>query len=276
MLTVVNLLKMQEDKKINNLAISIVTYNSKEIFKTLNSLQKELKDHPEVEVYVFDNHSSEEYQKKLREYESDHFTITFFAENKGFGFGHNYNARLANEELFLVCNPDVLINQKSVALMVDYMKKHPEVSLTAPKVLNADGTPQYLMRQKLDVFDYMIRFVPFKAVKKIFDDRLSKYECREVTDSDEIQEVLFVSGCFMLFQKKDFDAINGFDERFFMYFEDNDICRRLRDAGGKIIYLPQATIIHFYGKEAHKSRKIFGIFMRSMKTYFDKWGWQFF
>lgn len=68
-------------------------------------------------------------------------------------------------------------------------------------MLNEDGTTQYLVRQKLDVFDYMLRFIPFQFVKKIFDKRLSIYECRDLSDT-ETTDIKMGSGCFMLIDRK--------------------------------------------------------------------------
>lgn len=259
-----------------SIAISIVTYNSTETFKTLENLAKEILPHFKAQVFLFDNHSDENFRARLKTFESEKIQITYHTENTGFGFGHNYNARLTDAEYLVVCNPDILIDRESFQLLLEHIASHPETAFAAPKVLNPDGSSQYLIRQKLDVFDYMLRFIPFKLIKKIFDKRLAFYECREITERDTDQEILFASGCFMFYRKADFDAVKGFDERFFMYFEDNDICQKTRKLGKKIMYLPHAKVVHFYSRDSHKSGKVFSIFMRSMKAYFDKWGWRFF
>lgn len=261
---------------IKKIAISVVTFNSAEAFKTINNLVHEILPTIPSELFIFDNNSDDAFKERLAKYAGPQIKITFYQENKGFGFGHNYNAKLTDSPYLVVCNPDILIDSQSLVGLYNYIEENSATALVAPKVLYPDGTTQYLMRQKLDVFDYMLRFIPFQFVKKVFHKRLAFFETRELTELTTPQKIPFVSGCFMFYRKKDFDAIQGFDERFFMYFEDNDICQRTRKSGKDITYVPQASVIHFYGRDSHKSRKVFMIFIRSMVTYFNKWGWRFF
>ena len=142
-------------------------------------------------------------------------------------------------------------------------------------MLNADGSIQYLVRQKLDVFDYMLRFVPIQFIKNIFDKRLAYYECRDLPE-DRTSHIKMGSGCFMVIDVDKYRQIQGFDERFFMYFEDNDLCLRFGQKGYKILYTPFETVTHLYEKGAHKNIKLFRIFMQSMFRFFNKWGWRFF
>ncbi|MBP1043680.1 glycosyltransferase family 2 protein [Vagococcus sp. BWB3-3] len=258
---------------MKTIAISIVTYNSQDVFETLDNIVTKIMPYIKTNIYVFDNNSSDEYKKKLKSYGTQ-MSIHYHHENMGFGFGHNYNASKCNDEYFIVYNPDILADHETLIKMHDFMEDQVEVGMCVPKVLNKDGSIQYLIRKRLNLFDYMLRFIPFKFIRRLFDKRLANYECRDL--SDERQEILFGSGCFMFFRTSIFKKIKGFDERFFMYFEDNDICQRLRAANEKIYYLPDATVIHFYAKGAHKSKKLFSIFIKSMVQYFNKWGWTFF
>lgn len=255
------------------IAVSIVTYNSKDIFDTLENFSSQILNNFPVKIYIFDNNSSEEYKEKLAEYKSEQIDIHFNGENKGFGYGHNKIANEISEEYLLLCNPDISVDKENFGKMFEYLVSHEDV-MVAPKVLYPTGEVQYLFRRKLDVFDYILRFVPFNFVKKIFHKRLAYFECRDL--SEDRQEVLFASGCFMLLRTSDYLSVDGFDERFFMYFEDNDFCQKLRINHKKIMYLPDAHVIHCYGKESHKSSKVFKIFIKSMTQYFNKWGWKFF
>lgn len=258
---------------IKAISISIVTYNSKDIFVTLDNIIEKLIPTVPLNIYIFDNNSSVEYKNKLKEYEK-YVNIYFHDDNKGFGFGHNYNLALSEDDYFLVYNPDIVVTSENLKKMYHFMEQHQDVTLSVPKVLNEDGSTQYLIRKRLAVFDYILRFIPFKFVKKMFNKRLTKFECRDL--SEEPQEISFGSGCFMFARRKDLIEIHGFDERFFMYFEDNDICQKIRQSNKKIYYLPNAEVTHFYAKGAHRNRKLFKIFLQSMYQYFNKWGWKFF
>ena len=217
-----------------------MTYNSKDFFKTLANLEKEILPYFPCKAYVFDNNSNEDYQKQLKEKINEQIEVTFGKENAGFGFGHNENAKISKEEYFLICNPDVLIKKDHFAKLFSYLKEN-DNTVVAPKVLNSDGTTQYLFRRRLTVFDYFLRYLPNSLVEKHFDKRLASYECRDLTD--DIQEVKFASGCFLFLRREDFLQVEGFDTRFFMYFEDNDFCQKLREKNKKIMYYPTAEII---------------------------------
>lgn len=259
---------------IAKVAISIVTYNSKHIFKVLDQLRGEFGQEDSVRFVIFDNNSQEEYKKKLAEYQ-DIADITFYHENNGFGFGHNHNLLHAPEKYFLVFNPDILLTKESLDLMLQYIEENPSISLLVPKVLNPDGTTQYLIRDRVSVFDYALRYIPFAFVKKMFAKRLESYECRNLPD-DKYSQIRIGSGCFMLVNGEDFKEVKGFDERYFMYFEDYDLCLELEKRNKKVMYTPFSTVIHYYERGAHKNSKLFKIFMKSMYKFFNKWGWRFF
>lgn len=256
------------------LLISIVTYNSKEMFRVLDNLRETLATSRFHRIVIFDNHSEPAYQDKLREYE-DIADIHFHESNEGFGFGHNYNLLEASAPYYLILNPDVIITKQALEELLALIKTEPDIGLVVPRVLYPDGTPQYLIRERVSVFDYALRFVPFNWVKKLFDKRLASYECRDLP-TDRVSQVRIGSGCCMLVRQEAFQAIGGFDPRYFMYFEDYDLCLELGKKNYRILYTPMTTIFHYYGKAAHKSYAMFKIFMRSMRQFFSKWGWKVF
>ncbi|MGP5430691.1 glycosyltransferase [Enterococcus malodoratus] len=258
-----------------NVTVSIVTHNSDKIFLSLDSLIETLGEDQTIQIRIFDNASEADYRKHLESYLAYPFIkIIFHEENKGFGFGHNANL-LGTDGYGIIFNPDIILSENHLKEMTNHLAEQPECGLLAPKILNEDGTTQYLIRNHLNVFDYMLRFIPFKFVKKLFAKRLAKFECRDLPD-DQDSLVRMISGSFMVADLAKFNEIDGFDERYFMYFEDNDLCRKMEQAGYKTVYSPQFTVIHLYERGAVKSRKLFFIFLQSMRKYFQKWGWQFF
>lgn len=256
------------------IVISIVTYNSRYIFEVLDNLIEELRDVNGVSIRVFDNNSNKSYKEKLSTY-SDDVELTFHNENIGFGKAHNLNLLNSNEPFFLILNPDAIVNKDGLANLVSILANNKRAAMAVPRILNKDGTTQYLIRERVSVFDYMLRYIKFKPIKKLFEKRLVKYECRHLAD-DEIVPIRIGSGCCMLIKSDIYKKLNGFDDRYFMYFEDYDLCLEIEKLGYQIIYNPFAKFVHFYGKEAHKNRKLFNIFMMSMYKFFNKWGWKFF
>ncbi|WP_318507248.1 glycosyltransferase [Bacillus sp. T3] len=253
-------------------AISIVTYNSQHIFTVLDNVKKEFGGDDRFRFVIFDNNSNPDYQKRLKEYE-DFVDITFYKENNGFGFGHNYNLLEATEDYFLVFNPDIILKREDLLKMISNMDNDRTISLLVPKVLNPDGTTQHLIRDRVTVFDYALRFIPFKFVKNIFDKRLASYECRNLP-GDRLIDIRIGSGCFMLIRGSVFKEVNGFDDRYFMYFEDYDLCLELKRRNKRIVYTPFSNVVHYYERGAHKNSNLFKIFIKSMIKYFNKWGWK--
>lgn len=265
--------------KINQkqpILISIVTANSQKIFQTLDTLLASINDQAMVEILIFDNASSIDYQERLKEYLKYPFVKIYFnQENKGFGYGHNHNLLTSDFSYAVIFNPDILVDQQTVVDLVKLLQEHPECAMLAPKILNEDGTTQHLIRQKLDVFDYVLRFIPARFVKQLFAQRLAKFECHDLSETTN-SYVRMISGSFMVVDVNKFKKVNGFDNRYFMYFEDNDLCLTFEKAGEKLLYTPLCTIVHLYGKGAHRNFKLFRIFLQSMVKFFNKWGWTFF
>lgn len=265
-----------ENNKKKPILISIVTANSKKIFQTLDTIIATIGEEPAIEFQIFDNNSTPEYQKRLREYLKYPFmNIYFNNENRGFGFGHNHTLLQSAAKYAVIFNPDILVDEQTVIDLVALLETHPECAMLAPKILNEDGTTQYLIRQRLALFDYVLRFIPFKFVKKMFDRRLNRFECRDLPE-DRDSYVRMISGSFMVVDVAKFKSINGFDTRYFMYFEDNDLCLSFEKANEKILYTPRYSAIHLYEKGAHRNFKLFRIFLNSMMKFFHKWGWTFF
>ncbi|EOT48046.1 MULTISPECIES: glycosyltransferase [Enterococcus] len=252
--------------------IGIVTHNSKDIFQTLDHFATFL-PHPKYQVIIYDNASEKEYVARLRQYDFVH--VLEGSENKGFGHGHNQIFLTQHSAIGVICNPDILVTQATLDQLTRLLTEDHTLAGVSPKVLNEDQTTQYLVRHKLTVFDYMLRFVPFRFVKRLFEKRLADYECRALPD-DQYSLIRMGSGCFMVIDIPKFQSINGFDERFFMYFEDNDLCLRFEQKGYRLLYSPFDTVTHLYGKGAHRNPKLFLIFLQSMAKFFHKWGWRLF
>lgn len=269
------LLSMKEIKRklfMNPIIISIVTHNSEDIFQTLDQFATFLPNE-QYQLVIFDNHSNSEYIARLKKYAFVKLILS--DENRGFGYGHNQVLLTSPEKIGVICNPDILVTKEALDEMIRLLKKDTSLAGVSPKVLNADGSTQYLIRHKLTVFDYFLRFIPFKSIKKFFNKRLSGYECRDLPN-DQYSYVRMSSGCFLVVDIDKFKQITGFDERFFMYFEDNDLCLRFEQAGYKLLYSPFETVVHLYGKGSHRSFKLFIVFLQSMARFFNKWGWRFF
>lgn len=252
--------------------IGIVTHNSKDIFQTLDHFATFLPD-PAYKLVIYDNASTPEYREQLKRY--SFAEVIEGAENKGFGHGHNQIFLQQTAKVGVICNPDILVEKATLDQLCQLLLRDASLAGVSPKVLNEDGSTQYLVRHKLTVFDYMLRFIPFQFVKRMFRNRLADYECRALAE-DDYSMIRMGSGCFMVMDIQKFQHIQGFDERFFMYFEDNDLCLRFEQAGYRLLYSPFDPVVHLYGKGAHRNPRLFFVFLHSMGKFFHKWGWRFF
>lgn len=250
------------------LGASIVTYNN-----SLQVLERAIESLVQVQglrLVVVDNASSEYYRTQLRAMCRGRAEIIESPCNVGFGAGHNLAAKhLSDIDFFAVVNPDVVVPEGALQNMMEYIEENKDVVLLAPKVLNEDGSLQPQNKRNPTVLDLFVRrFTP----EGWFAKRRDFYSMMDV-GYENICEPEFISGCFMLFRKNIFDKIGGFDERFFLYFEDADITRRVRKEG-RAIYYPVAAIIHKWARGAHRSRKLMMIMISSAIKYFNKWGWK--
>lgn len=197
--------------------------------------------------------------------------------NLGFGKAHNLGfAHLQEHKIYapyhLVLNPDIITHQGCLSYIIKYMDANKKVGLAVPKVLNPDGTIQYLNKEYPAIFDlFMRRFLPRFIRQSNFFQKRHNYYTRQTIGYDQISDVPFPSGCFMVFRTEIFIALKGFDERYFMYMEDVDVSRRCHNIA-EVKFLPQAVITHYWARESHSNWKMTLVMIKSAIKYYAKFG----
>ena len=222
-------------------------------------------------LYLVDNSSND----SLRELSNLSPKIVYIhSDNLGFGHGHNIAIKKAIEkkaDYHIVINPDIYWEGYVVERLTSYMDTHPDCGLVMPKVLYPNGDLQYLCKllpTPMNLFGR--RFLPFKGIQAKMD---VKFELH-FSGYDKEMEVPSLSGCFMFMRVDVLRKVGGFDERFFMYAEDLDLCRRIGEVS-KTMYYPDVSIYHAYGKGSYKNKKLLKYHICSVIKYFNKWGWFF-
>ncbi len=258
-----------------DLTISIVTYNTnkEELLKVLQCLEK-IKVNKRI--FISDNSENQDIKKVIEDLNSNQIEYIFNNSNKGFGAGHNVIInKLLNKELdskyHLVMNSDVYFEEDVVEKLLDYMSNHEKIGQIGPRITGKDGTLTYsckLFPTPLNLI--MRRFIPLKKIVEKMD---YDYEMRWYNYKDIVEGAL-LSGCFMLLRTEVFEKVGKFDEKYFMYLEDYDFCRRIGEKY-EVIYYPKVEIMHKHAKSSYKSRKMLLIHIKSALTYFNKWGWIF-
>jgi len=227
-----------------------------------------------VHLYIVDNSPLPLFQENI--FNDLPVTYHFYGKNVGYGTAHNWAIRNSVKSKYhLVMNPDVIVHPGALEKLVGYMEQNNEVGLISPKILNEDGSIQYLNKRLPTVFDlFARRFLPSFAQKINFIRKRMNYYIMLDKSYDDIQEVPYITGCFMLFRKAVLDKVGGFDENFFMYLEEADITRRINNAGYKSIYYPYASVTHKWARGSHNSIRLTYVTIKSAFYYFNKWGWR--
>jgi GT2 family glycosyltransferase len=251
------------------ISASIVIYKS--TFKKLENLIDNCLSCKLIDIlYIIDNSpcSSNEFELNSR------IKYYYIGKNVGFGEGHNLAFRwaiLSGAKYHVVINPDISFDPKVILELFDLFENEDSFGLAMPKILYPDHRIQYLPKLLPSPFRLLLRKIPFP--EKIFALLNNNYEFRFI-DSEQAYNVPIVSGCFSFFRIEALQKVGGYDNRFFMYFEDFDLSRRI----GKYyetIYYPRVFVFHDYERGANKNFNLFKVFLASAIKYFNKWGWFF-
>lgn len=252
------------------ITISIVTYKHSllDLESTLKSVEKISIDY---KLFIIDNSPTDELMVLAND---ERVVYCFNDKNIGFGAAHNIAIKKAMEigsKYHLVLNPDVYFDEGVLETIIEFMDSNIKVGLLMPEILYPNGEIQYLPKLLPTPWNMIKRKLPLFNAAKL--NLTNKYELRFVKEKQVI-EVPLISGCFSFFRTSIFENIGFYDDRFFMYFEDVDIARRVNKFY-KTVFFQKASIYHCYERGAHKSWRLLFIFLMSFIRYFNKWGWIF-
>ncbi|OTA48787.1 glycosyltransferase [Limosilactobacillus reuteri] len=262
----------KESEKIK-ISVGIVFYNptSENIRQTFfNIKQLSSINIFDLSFYLIDNASTDRVLQKMIPQKLDkNVHCIKLIKNNGFGYGHNSIIDKLNSDYHIIMNPDIELKDiRGFTEAISYMQHHDNVALLSPLVRNqSDGEIQLLNRREPTVFDLFIRFFG----PNIFPKRQS-YFVKSKHGYDHIQSDENATGSFMMVRTAIFKEIGGFDTRFFMYFEDTDLTKRI-STKGKVVFFPYLTVIHGWKRDNHSIKGIASM-IKSMIIYFNKWGWR--
>lgn len=251
--------------------IIIVNYDSGEhLERCLESLRRHAAGAP---VIVIDNASRDNSESVAAGVPN--VTLVRNVTNVGFGTGVNQAARMAgSSSSLLLLNPDGLITAGALERLQQELAAHPECAIAAPMVVNEDGTAQGNVRGDPTMLTGL--FGRTTLLTRLFPS--FRLATRNVAHADKTGgglaeiggEADWVSGACMLVRREPFDAVGGFDEQYFLYWEDADLCRRLRTRGHTIRYVPSARVTHTVGGSSGGAAKPATIreFHRSAYLYY--------
>jgi GT2 family glycosyltransferase len=234
----------------SNVLISVIVVNYKVPLSLRQSLRslRESENVNAIEVIVVDN-ASEDGSAAAICAEFPEVKWIQLKTNIGFGKACNVGARNAAGEYLLFLNPDTIVSHRTLSMACAFMQERADVGMLGPKILNPDGTLQPGCRRGFPTPESAM--FHFFGLSRLFPKslRFGHYHLTWL-DPDESSEVDAISGSFMFMRRTLFEKLGGFDERFFMYGEDIDLCRRVHEAGFKVWYFPPIQIIHLKGRSS--------------------------
>lgn len=193
----------------------------------------------QLEVVIVDNHSSDESIQYLQNHYRDHDRVRIIESraNLGYGQGNHVGIRSARGEFLLIINPDNELEPSGLAAMIDVLQKDPSIGILAPRLVHQDGTVRDSYRTFPTVSDVLIKRTFLRA---LFPKRMESY-LQHGKDPTAVRDTDWVAGACILMRKALYEDLGGFDRRFFLFFEDTDLCRRCWQAGKKVVYFPRVA-----------------------------------
>jgi N-acetylglucosaminyl-diphospho-decaprenol L-rhamnosyltransferase len=242
----------------------IVSYNCLESLKAcVESLENQTGE--ESEIIVIDNHSNDGTVDFLKEQK---FKTILSQKNLGYGTAVNRAAGQAEGKYLFILNPDTQLPPTSLDIIYRYAEDNPGVGLISPALRYPDGRLQLSARRFPERRDFLMGRGSPLFLLGLTGEREAGYIAPH---GDEPMDVPAVSATALFVRSELFHRIGGCDERFFLYLEDLDLCRRIRDIGLKVILLPSVTIFHSWRKSSRK-RPYFSSFHHHLSVfkYFQK------
>lgn len=256
------------------LSIIIVNYNKYDLTQRCIESVIDTISNIEYEIIVVDNCSTNESYKQLKLMNNNNNRINIIRniQNKGFGYGNNKGVELSKYDNILLLNPDVIVLDGAISKMLDRILYDKSIGVIGSKLLNEDLTLQYSCRRFLPLNKFILARTPLKNFisKKIIEEINSHYLMMDYDHISE-KEVDWLMGSCLMLRKKDFLEIGGFSKEYFMYFEDVDLCYKLIKSEKRVLYYPEASMIHLHEQASVKKiNKLTFIHLQSMIKFYMK------
>jgi N-acetylglucosaminyl-diphospho-decaprenol L-rhamnosyltransferase len=253
-----------------DIAAVIVNYRSyDELSAALAALRSEKVSDP-VEIVVVDQESDASRAKAVQ---ARFPNITFIENprNDGFAAGVNRGARETTARYLIVLNPDTVVQPGLIEKLASWLDTHADAAVVGPRILNIDGTIQPSARRFPDITTGLGGRMSF--LTQIAPDNWLSRRNLEWSRASEPVQVDWVSGACMMIRRSAFEQVGGFDNGFFLYWEDADLCRRLRTAGLRTYYVPTVVAVHEGSRASrHAASRSIVAFHRSAFRYYWKHG----
>lgn len=253
------------------LSVITVTWNSKGfILKQIESVRNAAKN-IQIEQIIVDNASTDGTVDAIKERFSD-IVVIANSENKGFGAANNQGVKISKGEYVLFLNPDMKLEAGLLDVFIPWMMEHPKVGVASPKLVHEDGNINWNVspRRFPRVWEQIALIL---KLPHVFPRLLDGYRMKGF-DSSREQVVDSVQGSCMLVRRELIQRLGfAFDPRYFIWYEDVDLCREAKRLQYRVMYTPVITVIDYVGQSFKKRTTVWKQkqFTQSMLIYFQKW-----
>lgn len=253
---------------MKKLSIVIVSWNTRELLKScldsiFSSLQKIKRE--EIEIWVVDNQSTDGSLEMIHA-DFQNVNAILSEQNLGFGAGNNLALTKCTAQYILLLNPDTIVRPAALESLVVFLDENAEVGAVGSRLLNPDGTLQPSC-------------FPFPTLTKEFWrllhlDLFLKYGVYDMNSWDitKPQAVQVIQGASLMIRKEVYDQVGGFDESYFMYTEEVDLCYRISRAGWSLYWVPGSQVLHYGGQSTiQAAQDMFLNLYKSKLKFFRKY-----
>lgn len=257
-----------------NLSVVVVNYNTGPLLEQCLRSVRRFAGDLELDIVVVDNASSDESVDAVARFPE----VRLIRNHQNFGFAHAANQGIeASTRYYLVLlNPDTVVVSPVFRALVDFADACPDAGIVGPRLLNPDGSLQPsayrfpTLVQAVGTILGLRRVLPVRFLRARMGRWLGRY-FGQLDPHIQPREVDYVTGACMLIRREVIQQIGGFDSRFFLYFEDKDLCWRARHAGWNVYFTPVAEAVHYIGRSSrnHPDTVVTERF-RSMRQFYDK------
>lgn len=252
-----------------DISIIILNYKTKGLVKNcIRSIQDSDMPYLNYEIIVVDNNSGDNIKEVL---EQNFYGIRFIqaGQNLGMGAGNNLGIKNAQGKYVAIINPDIMVTGDSFKKLYYFMESNPKIGLAGPKLINPDGSLQYTCCRFPTFGIPIYRRTPLNrltAIQRKIDLYLTK-DC----NYEQIRKTDWIFGACLFIRREILDKVGLFDERFFLGFEDTDLCKRIWQGGYEVWYYPQSALIHYPHRFSGESNWLTGVFNKNVRIHIRSW-----
>ncbi len=239
-----------------DLSIVIVNWNTRKILLECLASIEEDASKPETEVIVVDNGSEDDSVAAVRE-RFPGVTVIENGENLGFARANNIGITRSKGRFVCLSNSDILVGKGCLAKMIAYLESHPEVGLVGPKILYPDLSLQNSCRRFPNLWTRFLLALgadnAFRGSRWLYGEHMAWFDHDRTVDTDNVM------GCFMLVRRQAIEEVGLLDERFFIYSEEVDWCKRMWKAGWRVAFFHEAEVVHHHAASSSIDRSRFAL-----------------